>query len=74
MTEAFEQLDGFGFDQEALEREIEAIERELQEELLRELGHGFEGFGGQPAPAPPAAAPMPPTAPSSPAPTPPTLI
>ncbi|HVI01755.1 MAG TPA: M56 family metallopeptidase, partial [Enhygromyxa sp.] len=33
MTEALEQLENIGFDEEALEREIEAIERELQEEL-----------------------------------------
>lgn len=58
---------GFGFDQESLEREFEAIEGELEEQLLRELG---ESFGGRLAPPPPT-----PTAPAPPVePAPPTLI
>jgi Zn-dependent protease with chaperone function len=68
LGEMLEQFDGgFGFDEQALDREIEAIERELQEHLLQELGRGF---GGHDAPGTPA-----PTAPSPPSqPSPPTLI
>ena len=70
MTEALEQLENIGFDEEALEREIEAIERELQEELMRELGRSFGDLDAHTPPPAPA-----PTAPSSPTPpAPPTLI
>ena len=70
MGDALEQLDVFGIDKEAIEREIEAIERELSEELMRELrrGFGFDGFAPSPAPSAPMPAPAPipaPTAPSS---------
>jgi Zn-dependent protease with chaperone function len=73
LGEMFEHFDGgFGFDEQALEHEMEAIERELQEHLLHELGRSFGDLDvpGMPAPAPAPTAPSQPTAPT----TPPTLI
>lgn len=69
MVEGFGNIGTFGINEQSLEREIEAIQRELQEQLLRELGE-FGGFDFAPAPAPKPA----PTTPSPAPPTPPTLI
>jgi Zn-dependent protease with chaperone function len=52
----------FGFDLDDLdgfEREFEAIGRELEEQLLRELGRAFGGHATPPAPAAPSIMPTP---------------
>lgn len=79
LGEALDQFGGFDFDEEALERELEAIERELEEHLLRELGRSFGGHPAPPAPpAPPAShapgMPAPPAPSPGMQPAPPTLI
>ncbi|MFO7567206.1 MAG: M56 family metallopeptidase [Enhygromyxa sp.] len=64
---------GFDFDEQALERELEAIERELQEQLLQGLGRSFGGPAAPPAsPGPGPSAPAAVSPPIQPAP--PTLI
>src|SRR5690606_29247779 len=48
-----ELVGGFDLDEQALERELEAIERELEEQLMREFGRAFGGRMAPPAPPAP---------------------
>lgn len=64
-----DQIGGFEFDEEALLRELEALERLLGDQLRQELGRSFGGRMAPPAPAPPALRPPTVPSPNQPAPT-----